>query len=140
MSFNEKNRKIIEELLRLALNEIEELIDEGKIEFQNSKKNMLTFRELRRELGITHNDFQNEVLEAIKNLTIENYYEGPDSDYNIERDFVFWKFGTKVFDREIYLKITIKETEGKKVVVWSYHFPEYIINYPFKYNRRNIKV
>lgn len=132
MVFNIENGKFIEEALKITLEEIKDLIAEGKIEFQNSEKNMLTFRKLRRELGITHDDFQNEVLEAIKNLTIENYYEGPDADYNQKRDFVFWKFGTEIFNKEIYLKFTIQEKDGKKVVVWSYHFPEHTIKYPFK--------
>ena len=122
----------IEKVLEITLKEIKKLIKEDKIEFQSSSKNISTFRELRRELGITHDDFQDEVLETIKNLTIENYYEGPDYDYNIERNYIFWKFGVRVFNREIYLKFTIQEDKGKKVVVWSYHFPEYPINYPFK--------
>lgn len=126
------NLIIKKELLEMTLKEVKELIKEDKIEFQNSEKNMLTARKLRRELGITHNDFQEEVLEAIKNLTIENYYEGPDADYNPERDFVFWKFGIEVFNKELYLKFVIQEKDGKKVVVWSYHFPEHTINYPFK--------
>lgn len=122
----------IEEILEITLKEIKELLEEGKIGFKDSPKNIKTFRILRRELGITHDDFQNEVLEAIKNLTIENYYEGPDNDYNPKRDNIFWKFGVRIFDREIYLKLTIQEDKGKKIIVWSYHFPEYSINYPFK--------
>ena len=122
----------IEEVLEITLKEIKELIEEGKIEFQDSLKNRETFRILRRELGITHDDFQNEVLGAIKNLTIENYYEGPDDDYNPKRGYIFWKFGVRVFNIEIYLKLTIQEDSGKKIMVWSYHFPEYSINYPFK--------
>lgn len=132
MRFRIEASELIKETLKITLEEVRELIEEDKIEFQDSIKNISTFRKLRRELGVTYDDFQDEVLEAIKNLTIENYYEGPDSDYNTERDFVFWKFGTRVFNREIYLKLTIQENEGKKVVVWSYHFPEYTIDYPFK--------
>lgn len=124
--------KFKEQILEITLKEIKELINENKIEFQSSPKNTNTFRTLRRELGITHDDFQNEALETIKNLSVGNYYEGPDYDYNPKRDNIFWKFGVRIFDREIYLKLTIKEDKGKKVVVWSYHFPEYTINYPFK--------
>lgn len=115
-----------------VLMEVKELVQAGKVQFQDSKKNIETMRKLRRELGITYDDFKNEVLETIQELEIKNYYQGPDLDDNPERDLIFWKFGVIIFDIEIYLKFDIREIDGKKVILWSYHIPEYPIIYPFK--------
>lgn len=115
-----------------VLMEVKELVQAGKVQFQDSKKNIETMRKLRRELGITYDDFKNEVLDTIQELEIKNYYQGPDLDDNPERDLIFWKFGVIIFDIEIYLKFDIREIDGKKVILWSYHIPEYPIIYPFK--------
>lgn len=123
---------IIEKLLEEILEEARECVNKGEFELQFSEKNIDTFRKIRRELGITLEDFEDEILEAIKRLTKENYYQGPKADDNKERDFVFWVFGTEVFGKEIYLKFDIREKDGKKLIVWSYHFPEHNIYYPFR--------
>ncbi|MEG2847868.1 MAG: hypothetical protein RR904_03720 [Bacilli bacterium] len=123
---------IIKNELEKVLIEVKDLVEKGMVEFQFRNKNMITFRQLRREHGITYIDFQDEIIDAIKKLGIIDYYQGPDLDDNLERDLIFWKFGITIFDKEIYLKFDIREVEGKKVVLWSYHFPEHPIIYPFK--------
>lgn len=129
---NEIETRLLYDRIEEILEEARECIDKGEFELQFSKKNIDTFRKIRRELGITLEDFEDEILEAIKKLTKENYYQGPKADDNKERDFVFWVFGTEVFGKEIYLKFDIREKNGKRLVVWSYHFPEYNIYYPFR--------
>ena len=125
----EKFRKIYIEKI---LVELKTLVEEGKVQFQQSHKNINTFRTMRRELGITFEDFKEEIIETIKEIKVENYYQGPDLDDNSDRNLIFWKFGILVFNIEIYLKFDIREIEGKKIVLWSYHIPEYPIIYPFK--------
>ncbi|MGL5202287.1 hypothetical protein [Cetobacterium sp.] len=126
------NEKIIKDELKKVLIEVKDLIEKGEFEFQSTNKNMATFRQLRREHGITYIDFQDEIIDSIKKLDIADYYQGPDLDDNEERDLIFWKFGIIIFEKEIYLKFDIREVNGKKVVLWSYHFPEHPIKYPFK--------
>lgn len=121
-------RNMISEILK----ELKKLAKDGDIEFQSSSKNMETFRILRRKHGITYEDFQDEILDSIQKLEIENYYQGPDEDDKPERGLIFWKFGTEIFEKEIYLKFHIREECGKKVVLWSYHIPEYKMDYPLK--------
>ncbi len=108
-----------------TLEKIKKLVNENKVEFQPTTKNMETFRILRRELGITYNDFKLEILDTIKKLEIENYLKGPELDKNPERDLIFWIFKIIIFQIEIYLKLDIREENEKKVVLWSYHIPEY---------------
>ena len=50
--------EVIKKALKITLKEMRELIEEDKIEFQDSIKNISTFRKLRRELGVTYDDFQ----------------------------------------------------------------------------------
>lgn len=128
MKFDE----IYNEILKV-IEEANDLIWKEKVVLQLSDKNIDTFRKLRRETGITLKDFEEEVLEAIKKLKASNYYQGSDLDYNTERNFIFWKFGTQIFKKEIYLKFSIQEKNNDKIIIiWSCHFPEYKINYPFK--------
>nr|WP_307776649.1 hypothetical protein [uncultured Cetobacterium sp.] len=124
--------KIRKEQTEKILIEVKKLIIDGKFEFQPSSKNMATMRKMRRELGITYEDFQDEVIDTVMNLKIENYYQGPDLDDKPDRDLIFWKFGITIFNTEIYLKFDIREVDGKRVVLWSYHIPEHPIVYPFK--------
>ncbi|MDX8337364.1 hypothetical protein [Candidatus Cetobacterium colombiensis] len=126
------NEIIIKDEVKKILIEVKDLIEKGEFEFQSTSKNMATFRQLRREYGITYIDFQDEIIDSIKRLDIVDYYQGPDLDDNLERDLIFWKFGITIFEKEIYLKFDIREVNGKKVVLWSYHFPEHPIKYPFK--------
>lgn len=120
------------EYIKTTLKEVRELVKNNQVRFQFSRKNDETFKKLRRSLGITLKDFQEEILEKIEELKLENYYEGPKTDYDIQRDLIFWIFGIVVFNTEIYLKFNIVEEEGKEVVLWSYHIPEHPINYEFK--------
>ncbi len=124
--------KIRKEQTEKILIEVKKLIIDGKFEFQPSSKNMATMRKMRRELGITYEDFQDEVIDTVMDLKIENYYQGPDLDDKPDRDLIFWKFGITIFNTEIYLKFDIREVDGKRVVLWSYHIPEHPIVYPFK--------
>ena len=50
--------EFIKETLKITLEEVRGLIEEDKIEFKDSIKNISTFRKLRRELGVTYDDFQ----------------------------------------------------------------------------------
>lgn len=126
------NEEIIKNELEKVLIEVKNLVEKDKVEFYSTAKNMETFRKLRRKYGITFEDFQDEIIDSIKKLDVRNYYEGPNLDDNKERNLVFWKFGVTIFDVEIYLKFDIREIDGKKVVLWSYHIPEYPILYPYK--------
>lgn len=122
------NKGYLDNLILELLEEIKQLILENKVEFQSSSKNMATFRELRRTLGITYDDFKKEILETILQLERKDYYDGPNQDNKPERGLIFWKFSAIIFEIEIYLKLTIEEENKKKVVLWSYHIPDYPLN------------
>lgn len=127
-----KTNEFIKSQVNETLIEVKTLIDNNSFEFQATSKNIETYRNLRRELGITYDDFKDEIIDRIKTLSIENYSQGPELDNNPERDLIFWIFGIFIFNREIYLKFDIREENGKKAVFWSYHIPEYSMIYPFK--------
>lgn len=134
--FLDMNSEYFREIVLETLEEVKELVKDSKIEFQPSTKNSETFRVLRRKYGITYEDFKDEILDKIEELEIENYYQGPDEDDKPERDLIFWKFGMEIFQIEIYLKFDIREQDGKRVVLWSYHIPEHKIEYPLRGRRR----
>lgn len=130
---NNPFNKIIKDKLEEVMIQIKEFLENDCIHFLETKKNIETSRTIRRDLGITHDDFMDEIKEAISNLSIKNYFQGPEQDHDEKRDLIFWIFGIKIFkNKEIYLKFSIIEKEGQDVICWSYHFPEKTITYPFK--------
>lgn len=133
--FINTNSDYFREIVLETLKEVKKLAKDNKVEFQPSAKNNETFRILRRKYGITYEDFKDEILDKIQELEIENYYQGPDEDKKTERDLIFWKFGMEIFKIEIYLKFDIREEDGKRIVLWSYHVPEHKIEYPLRGRR-----
>lgn len=130
---NNPFKTIIKGKLEEVMVQIKDLLKNDCIHFLETKKNIETSRTIRRDLGITHNDFMDEIKEAISNLSMKNYFQGPEQDHNEKRDLIFWIFGIKIFEnKEIYLKFSITEKEGQDIICWSYHFPEDTITYPFK--------
>lgn len=123
-----------EQYIKFFISQAIELTKKDKIEFHdNYEKNLETIRILRRKYGITHDDVIDEVKDLILNLKIEDYYQGPDNDDNPDRNYIFWKFGKKLFgSEELYIKLQIEEVKEEKLVCWSFHYPERPIKYPKK--------
>ena len=88
----------------------------------NRDKNLATIAEL--EIPRDHRK------EIIKNLTVEDYSEGPIKDaLNLFGDM--WVFGKDVKNQEIYIKISLG-LPNKDVICISFHKSEYPMNYPYK--------
>ena len=67
------------------------------------------------------------VLEA---LEISNYSQGPVPD-DLHKGPEMWVFGSKVKNREVYIKITMG-LPGTSVICISFHLATYNMTYPFK--------
>ncbi|MDB5227429.1 MAG: toxin [Bacteroidota bacterium] len=70
-----------------------------------------------------------EILEAID---VIDYSEGP-LDEVAYKGSDMWVFGKDVKEKEVYIKITIGNIEGRPLCI-SFHPAEYKMNYPFKNN------
>ncbi len=71
--------------------------------------------------------------EAIFNLTVSNYVEGPNPDHDRPGQEL-WVFGATIEGAEIYIKLKIFETkEGRRVgKCLSFHRAEQRLPYPFR--------
>ena len=83
-------------------------------------------------LGYQLDDVKNTIL----GLSVEDYAEGPLID---RKGYAgdFWVFGTIIEDKEIYIKLKVKNinSTGDKqlsTLCISFHFAEHAIIYPFK--------
>lgn len=80
------------------------------------------------ELGFAPAD----VLEVIKSLTVENYFQGPLPDEK-GRPHDLWVFGKEIENRLIYIKITVF-FKGDLVsgICVSFHEAECEMDFPYK--------
>ena len=73
-----------------------------------------------------------QVRETIHNLSYENYYKGPDKDFEIEGSITY-EFGTHFDNYEIYIKLMLIEKYGLIICKCiSFHIAERPISYPLK--------
>lgn len=68
--------------------------------------------------------------EIIKNLVVDDYYQGPldDTMYGISS---MWVFGKILKGKEIYIKVSMG-FDSTSVICISFHEAEHSITYPFK--------
>lgn len=71
-----------------------------------------------------------DVKRTIKELKIEDYYQGPTVD-TLNKINSLWVFGKTIKGREVYIKISHGEF-NEPVLCISFHFSERPISYPFK--------
>lgn len=108
--------------INLILLKIKLLIGEGKCSFgEQREKNMRTLA----MLGLLPED----VFEILKELTPQNYYRGPSTDYNTNEPDSIWEFGIILEGREIYIKLKLTSDFVKDI---SFHFAEKLMEFPFK--------
>lgn len=89
--------------------------------FTNRDKNLETLVTL--ELTTAN---RSQLLEELK---VDDYYKGPTQDYNNGPEL--WEFGKKIKQKEVYIKITIGQS-NRPVICISFHIAERTIKYPFK--------
>jgi len=111
--------------VKLALFKIKKLIDEGNCSFEHQReKNTRTLA----ALGILPED----IFQFLLELTPQNYYRGPSTDYDTDEPDCIWEFGLTIDDREIYIKLKLLENFVKDI---SFHFAENKIEFPFVENK-----
>jgi hypothetical protein len=112
---------------------IQAFIDEtGKriragVEIEFTRKAFTELKNLMSNYDINDDDIQ----DAILNLTVKNYHRGIDPSAN--EDFNVCSFCVVIGDEnvEIYLKYGL-ENQGIQILVFSNHTPDYPMNQPFK--------
>lgn len=67
--------------------------------------------------------------DIIKNLNVNNYCEGP-LDEKMRGILPMWVFGTKVKNREVYIKVSMG-MENCDAVCISFHIAEHPMNYSY---------
>lgn len=108
--------------LRIVLFKIKMLIGEGKCSFEEQRdKNICTLT----VLGLLPED----VFQILLELTPQNYYRGPSTDYNTDEADCIWEFGVMIEQREIYIKLKLTENFVKNI---SFHFAKRELTFPFK--------
>lgn len=70
------------------------------------------------------------VRQTLKELTVEDYSEGPIPD-KLYSNTPMWIFGKTIKGREVYIKIQIGHPNSQTICI-SFHFSEYKMIYPFK--------
>jgi hypothetical protein len=68
-------------------------------------------------------------VDVIRSLKVENYAMGP-VDENMQGYASMWIFGSKIKNREIYIKISMGKFNG--VICISFHPSEHPLTYPYK--------
>lgn len=83
------------------------------------------------ELALSYDIEVDDIMEAIENLTTENYFRGIDP--SPKTDFEVCAFCTKVGKNnlEIYLKYGL-EVNGLQILLFSSHVPKFPMTQPFK--------
>ncbi len=107
--------------VKLILFKIKMLIGEGKCSFEEREKNMKTLA----ELGLLPED----VFQILTELTPQNYYRGPSTDYDTNEIETIWEFGITLEGREIYIKLKLTSDYVKDI---SFHFAEKELKFPLK--------
>ena len=103
------------------------LIDSSFVLYKNKPENKLTLI----ELGYTYKNVKDE----IRNLSIENYSEGPSPDHHSLDEI--WVFGMLINQREIYIKLQLSHFNNPGELIdtlycMSFHFADRCLNYPYK--------
>ncbi len=70
-------------------------------------------------------------IEYLKNLTVEDYYDGPKNDTYDHSKPDYYEFGINVKGIEVYIKVSLGLT-NKRVDCMSFHKAERPITYPHK--------
>ena len=76
-----------------------------------------------------------QALQEIIDLTYKDYCSGPEPNRSKDgrHEGNVWKFGKKVCDLEVYIKFhLISHKRFSKVVIISFHEPEFPLTYPYK--------
>jgi hypothetical protein len=97
-----------------------------ELEFNKKNKETISI------LGFTIEDVKTEIL----NLKVEDFISGHKPDYHGYKGY-FWEFGKIIQNREIYIKIKIKDfnSDGDKQYTnycISFHFAEQPLVFQFK--------
>lgn len=69
--------------------------------------------------------------EYIKNLTVEDYYTGPNQNKDEPSKPEYFEFGININGNEVYIKLSLN-LPGKPIDCMSFHIAERPIKYPFK--------
>lgn len=72
-----------------------------------------------------------DVIERIKELTIENYSESLVDRDNLEPLAVLFVFGKDINERLVYIKLRIKGIEKRMVVCVSFHYAKEQMSFPY---------
>lgn len=70
-----------------------------------------------------------DVFEILTELTPQNYYRGPSTDYDTNENDSIWEFGLTLEGQKIYIKLKLAADYVKDI---SFHFAEKEMNFPFK--------
>ena len=113
-------------LIQAFIDETGKRIREG-VEIEFARKASTELKNLMVNYDINENDIQ----DAILNLTVSNYHRGIDPSAN--EDFNVCSFRVVIGEQnlEIYLKYGL-DNEGIQLLVFSNHTPDYPMNQPFK--------
>lgn len=100
----------------------------NNFELEFNKKNKETIS----SLGYTSDDVKDEIM----SLEVEDFVSGENPDYNGYKG-VFWVFGKVIDNREVYIKIKVKElnSDGDKQLTnycISFHFAEHPLIFNFR--------
>lgn len=133
---------------RLARKNIEEFLDEMKgilLDANFNPERDFVFQEERAQddpddeytnantmLALDYDD--EDIIEELKTLTVEEYYESMVD--TVSKDLSFWHiFGRKIKNRDIYIKVRIKQRKKGSGFVFciSFHFARYIMtDFPYR--------
>lgn len=69
--------------------------------------------------------------EIIKNLSVNDYSEGPKPEDYFGGDSEMYVFGKVVKKQEIYIKVTLGQSNNSVICI-SFHIAEFPMDYPFK--------
>lgn len=79
------------------------------------------------ELGYDRTD----ILQVLAALTVKNYSETL-FDVKNENPPLLYVFGTYIQQKEIYIKLKIRESKKKTIICISFHFSKIRMTYPYK--------
>ncbi|SHM30556.1 hypothetical protein [Flavobacterium chilense] len=112
---------------------VQEFLDETKKRISQGIEVTYSLKASRElgDLALTYDIETDDILDAIENLTTENYYRGIDPSFR--GDFDLCVFCTTVGKEniEIYLKYGL-QVNGLEILLISCHVPDFPMSQPFK--------
>lgn len=69
-------------------------------------------------------------LHIIRNLQGKDYSSGPLDDDNKHRDLIWWVFGVKIKNKEVYIKLSLNKLNMIPICI-SFHISTKKLQYPF---------